>query len=323
MKIVFQHPIALPVSQYGGTERMMFWHMKELVRCGHHVTLIGNAKSKVEEFGINFIPLSQDVDNWAHLVPNNTDVIHLQYNSSCKLDFPIINTIHGNGKVSESFSANSVFVSGNHASNHGAECFVYNALDLSEYPFVLRDNISWDTFLFLAKARWSVKNVTAAISACKKAHKKLHIAGGRYLFPSRYIKGHGNVDNQQKINLIRQCDALLFPVRWPEPFGLAIIEAMSQGIPVIASPYGSLKELITNETGIICKNSQEFLAAILKREKKFDAMTIRKYVEKKFSIVQYSESYLKLYEKIISGKTLNTVLPQSKFENRPENLLPF
>ena len=58
MKIVFSHSGILPVEGYGGIERILFWHMVELSRMGHHVVLIGNPESKVAQHGIELIPMS-------------------------------------------------------------------------------------------------------------------------------------------------------------------------------------------------------------------------------------------------------------------------
>ena len=80
MKIVFQHDHPLPVTTYGGTERIMFWHMKELVRQGHQVVLIGHPDSLVEGFGLTHIRMKRrEYNNWKHLVPKDADIIHLQY----------------------------------------------------------------------------------------------------------------------------------------------------------------------------------------------------------------------------------------------------
>ncbi len=323
MKIVFLHHGLLPVIGYGGIERILFWHMKELVRLGHHVVLLGNKNSKVIEYGIELIHLPDDPSaDWQHLIPPDTDIIHLNINHTVSGKIPTINTVHGNGKIGEVLSTNSVFVSAKHAQIHGSNQFIHNAIDLTEYPFMPKEK-KWNQFLFLAKASWRVKNLSHAVSTCRSAHKNLQIVGGRWWGLSRFIHSHGQMGGDEKLTLIRNCDALIFPVRWHEPFGIAVIEAMSQGLAVIASPYGSLPELITNETGIIVKDHHELLTVLKNPPKKFDPLVIRKYVEEKFCIAKHTSAYLALYQKVINGEKLNQAHPTYIFNERAENLLPF
>lgn len=320
MKIVFQHNDILPVLKYGGIERIIFWHMKDLVKLGHRVVLIGHPDSQVKKLGIELIPM-QDGKDWATLIPKDTDIVHLFYNH--KVDgFPTINTIQGNGKIGEQFNKNTAFVSKKHAENHGSDQFVYNAIDLEEYPYEFKEK-KWEHFLFLAKASWRVKNLAHTIKACRSSNKHLHIAGGRWIGLSRYIHSHGMVGGEEKLNIIRSCDALIFPVRWHEPFGIAIIEAMAMGLPVIGSPYGSLPELITAETGFIVNNYDELLSKLKNPNKTFNPRTIRKYVEENFAMRRHSQSYLALYEKVIRGEELNQKNPAYQLTVRAEELLPF
>jgi len=320
MKIVFHHHTALPVHAYGGTERILFWHMVELARLGHQVVFIGPSDSRVDTFGIEHIPC--DGSDWERLIPRNADIIHLCFNHTVAGDIPTINNIHGNGRIGERFTKNTVFVSRKHAENHGSDQFVHNAVDLSEYPFVTSKR-NWEQFLFLAKASWRVKNLAHSVKACRKSKKHLHIAGGRWWGLSRFVHSHGMVGGQEKLDLLRSCDALLFPVRWHEPFGIAVIEAMSQGLPVIGSRYGSLPELITPETGFLVTSFEELLEKIKNPDRRFDPLVIRKHVEKHFSIRQYSQTYLALYQKVIDGESLTAQQPTYQLSERAENLLPF
>jgi glycosyltransferase involved in cell wall biosynthesis len=323
MNIVFYFDIILPVIGYGGTERILFWHLKELVRQGHNVTLIGHPESKIENFGIKLIPLNLDDRlNWEHLIPKNTDIIHFNFQTPYLGNIPTINTLHGNGKVGEKFPFNTVFVSKKHAEIHNAKAFVHNALDFKEYPF-LESKKKWNNFLFLAKASWKIKNLKSCVESCRKTNKHLQVVGGKWFGLSRYIHNHGIIGGDKKLNIIRECDALLFPVRWHEPFGIAIIEAMSQGLPVIGSPYGSLPELINEESGIIAKNQDELLAILKTNENKFDSKKIRKYAEENFGIEKYTRKYLNYYQAIINGKNLNETAPTWSLINKAEDLLPF
>lgn len=321
MKVTFYHPHPLPVKGYGGIERILFWHMKELVKLGHKIVLIGHPDSSVKEHGIEHIIALPGAD-WEKFIPTDSDIIHLNFNHTVQGNIPTINTIHGNGKIGEVFALNSVFVSRKHAEIHGVNTFIHNALDLSEYPFT-NSSKKWERFLFLAKASWRVKNRKQTVKSCRTAGKRLEIIGGRWYGVSRYIKAHGILDGEKKLKLINECDAHIFPVRWHEPFGIAVIESMSQGLPVIGSPYGSLPELITSETGIIVNDQAELTQVLKYPPRKFNSQVIRKYVEDNFGITKYSMKYLSLYEQVINREVLNKYNPTYCLENRAEQLLPF
>ncbi|EQC44817.1 glycosyltransferase [Bacteriovorax sp. Seq25_V] len=327
MKIVFYHHAPLPVKTYGGTERIMFWHMKELASLGHQVILLGHPESNVKEYGIKLIPLDKSIirNGWEKLIPRDADIIHLQISYQIPkeiIDIPQVCTIHGNGQPGEIFHKNAVFVSKAHAKLHSSESFVYNAIDFDEYPRPKHLHKSSENLLFLAKASWSVKNLKDCKTAAINSKKHLHIAGGRSFSFSKYIHNHGLIGGEEKLKLIRKCDALLFPVRWHEPFGLAMIESMSQGLPVIGSQYGSLPEVI-GPAGIACKNRQDFLEAVNDFNFSLSAKQIIEYAQSKFAISGYTKSYLKLYEKVISGQSLNESNPFYSLEKRAEELLPF
>jgi glycosyltransferase involved in cell wall biosynthesis len=325
MKIVFSHSGILPVSGYGGIERILFWHMAELARMGHKVVLIGHPDSLVQSYGIELIKVPGDFSSeWIKHIPSDADIIHLSYNQRIPGNIPTIITVHGNGQVGEIFDKNAVFVSKKHAEIHGSKQFVHNAIDLNEYPFKAKEERAWNDFLFLAKASWRVKNLKDSVRAAKKAHKHLHVAGGRWWGLSRFVHNHGIVGGGKKMEIIRECDFMVFPVRWHEPFGIAVIEAMSQGLPVIGSPYGSLPELIPSHVGFIANNKEE-LERLVKEDhsKTFDPNVIRKYVEDNFGVRKHAESYLALYEKVISGLELNETNPTYQFTQRAEDLLPF
>ena len=322
MKILFEHNGLLPVERYGGTERILFWHMRELVRQGHHVYCISPDESEIVNYEIELIARTKE--DWRGLVPDDVDIIHLFYTPPFEIKTPHLVTIGGNGKPEEEFLPNTVFVSRKHAEIHGSDQYVYNGLDLSEYPLEDRWNAkSWDRFLFLGKANWKVKNLNDCIKACKINNKHLHIAGGRAFNISHLIHSHGMVNQDEKLMLLRQVDALLWPVRWQEPFGLAVIEAFSQGRPVIASPYGSAPELINPDVGMICRDWKHFLQILARKENLFNPATIRKHVEENFTVETMTARYLELYYQVLSGTTLNKTPPRYKGTEEAEELLPF
>jgi glycosyltransferase involved in cell wall biosynthesis len=322
MKITFEHAGILPVTHYGGTERIIYWLMKGLVEAGHEVNLISVAESSaVKNIGVNLIIRKNE--DWREDIPAKTDIVHTFYTPKLS-KFPHLVTIQGNGVPGEKFIKNTVFVSRKHAENHGAEAFVYNGLDLSEYPYVKKNNSTWNHFLFLAKASWKIKNLDGCVRACRQSSKHLEIAGGRWWGISRYIHSQGMVDQIKKNKLLDNCDALLFPVRWHEPFGIAVIEAMARGLPVIGSPYGSLPELITRDTGLIAGNFNELLEIVSRNKNTFNSDTIRSYVESSFSHVIMTQNYITYYQKVLKGESFNKNEPVATFKVRADaELLTF
>ena len=107
MKVIFQHDNPLPVKKYGGIERMLFWHMKELVKQGHEVKIIGHPETNLSAYGIDLIPMQGK--EWHNLIPNDADIIHLSYNHIVPSKIPTVVTLHGNGQPGEVFPENTVF----------------------------------------------------------------------------------------------------------------------------------------------------------------------------------------------------------------------
>jgi glycosyltransferase involved in cell wall biosynthesis len=92
--------------------------------------------------------------------------------------------------------------------------------------------------------------------------------------------------------------ALLFPINWPEPFGLVMIESFAMGTPVIAFRSGSVPEIIDEGvTGFIVSSVEEAVLAI-KKINKFSRKTIREVFEKRFTSKTMAENYIKVYEEL-------------------------
>ena len=110
----------------------------------------------------------------------------------------------------------------------------------------------------------------------------------------------GEVDDQEKANLLGRATALIFPVDWPEPFGLVAIEALACGTPVVTRPFGALPELIEDgKTGFIRKDV-DALADALGRARELDRTACRAAFERRFSRERMVEDYERLYSSLVA-----------------------
>ena len=325
MHIAIVHNGIIPAFKYGGTERVVTWLGKELIRLGHKVSYVLPLGSTCSFANIVIADLTQPIDE---LLPIDIDVVHI----NCGLPFlpqkPYIITMHGNTNETYSLNKNTDFVSTNHAARFNSKVFVHNGLDPEDYG---KPNfIEKKKYLhFLGDAAWRVKNVSGAIKIANKAKIPLHVLGGvrfnlnqgiRLTF-STNIHFHGMIGGERKNQILNQSSGLLFPVRWHEPFGIAIIESLYFGCPVFGTPYGSLPEIVTNEVGFLSNKSNELVDAI-KNIDSYNASTCHEYVMDNFTSKQMAQSYLKLYEKVLNGNTLNVEHP-CLIEKQTSKFLPF
>lgn len=295
----------VPPTLYGGSQRVVYWLGKALVELGHQVTLIAHPESHIPGVELRPIPRSHSQGNgWTRLIPDSTDIVHC-HSTSKGISKPFITTVHGNGKPGQSFHPNTVFVSKAHAANHGSIHYVHNGLDPADYEF---SPTREDYAVYLAKASWDVKNVQGAIAICRKAGIKLHVIGSRNwifnlhrLLPAiRGVQYHGMLGGQTKLNLLAKARCLIFPVRWHEPFGVAVTEALVSGCYVAATPYGSLPEIVTPQTGSLSSRSERLIDAV-RNPDAFDPMTCRKRVtEQGFTHLDMARKYLVYYKNVLA-----------------------
>jgi glycosyltransferase involved in cell wall biosynthesis len=111
----------------------------------------------------------------------------------------------------------------------------------------------------------------------------------------------GEIDDAHKAPFLGNARALLFPVDWPEPFGLVMIEAMACGTPVIAWDCGSVPEIVDDGvTGFIVSSEKQALAAI-PRVAQLDRHRIRATFEQRFGAPTMARAYLAIYERLLAG----------------------
>jgi glycosyltransferase involved in cell wall biosynthesis len=128
---------------------------------------------------------------------------------------------------------------------------------------------------------------------------------------SRRIEFEGMVAGEKKISLLQGSKGLVFPVRWHEPFGLAVIESLFMGCPVFGTPYGSLPELVNNDVGFLSNNHQS-LAEQVENCEQFDRGKCHQYASELFNSRKMALAYLAKYEQVLNGNQLNESKPKLK-----------
>jgi glycosyltransferase involved in cell wall biosynthesis len=123
------------------------------------------------------------------------------------------------------------------------------------------------------------------------------------------VRWVGSVGGATKAELLRAARAVLFPLRWDEPGGTAVIEALAAGVPVVAMRRGVLPELVDDEvTGLLADTEEEFFAH-LKRVDELDRQACREAAERRFSPAAMAQRYERLYEKVLARATATARTP--------------
>ena len=309
-------PALVPVLRYGGTERAAYWAAEEQSALGHKITILSKEGSVVP-FG-DWAPLPLSAEDWLKILDSKRiDIVHFHTlpPHAFPKDFPHLVSVQGNGKPGESFPRNSVFVSRNHAERHSSKFFVHNGLKLDRYPMKTDRRLTRNA-MFLAKASWSVKNLRGSLAIARSAGHRLLVAGGRRpLAPwgifATHARFYGNADDALKIELLHRSDALLFPVLWHEPFGIAVIESLACGVPVVASAFGSLPEIVTPECGLVSTSTREMIEFLKSDVPRLSPDACRERVQTHFSSQKMANSYLELYERVLKQGYLNLENPKT------------
>jgi len=184
---------------------------------------------------------------------------------------------------------------------------IYNGIDLSEIEF----NPTPEDFFILVGRMTPEKGIAEAIRVARNAGEKLLIIGhvsthlpwsADYFLKEvkpqidgdkiRYIE---RLSYRETVRLMGKAKGFLFPLQWEEPFGLAVIEAMAAGTPVIAYSRGSMPELIRNgETGYLVQREDE-MVKMTRQIEELDRARCRAWVEERFSLEQMVDGYEQLY----------------------------
>jgi glycosyltransferase involved in cell wall biosynthesis len=317
MRILLVSKTSIPVYAYGGTERVIWDLGYALSQLGHQVTYLVAAGSTCPFANVLHIDPTIDL---RMQIPDAIDIVHFQFSPEFNVDADFsklyVVTEHANTAADNVLPLNSIFVSKDHAKRHGSDQFVHNGLNWGAYGSVDFD-ARRDHHHFLGKAAWRVKNVAGAIDVALDTGVKLAVMGGtrlnlkrgfRFTW-SRRIQFYGMVGGQEKFRLLNTSNGLILPVRWHEPFGLAVIESLYFGCPVFATRYGALPELVGPEHGFLSANKAELVSSI--QAQSFDMRACHQHAVDHFNAETMARAYLEKYEQVLAGERLSKNHPRA------------
>ena len=331
---------SVPPKLYGGTERVVSYLTEELVKLGQDVTLYASADSRTSarlrsvceralrlEGGKLLSPLAHHLNLIETVIQESDDfdIVHfhldyLPFSQIRRLAVPAVTTLHGRLDIPDLYPLFREFEDMRLVSISDAQrdpmpwagwvATVHHGLpeDLHEPNFEAGEYLA-----FLGRIS-PEKRVDRAIEIAQKAGIPLRVAakideGDRNYFEAEIsdllansdVEFIGEIGEKEKTGFLGNAAALLFPIDWPEPFGLVMIEAMACGTPVIAFRGGSVEEILEDGvTGFIVESIDQAVDA-LRQIPKLDRRMVHNRFLERFTSRRMCEQYLAVYEREICG----------------------
>jgi glycosyltransferase involved in cell wall biosynthesis len=332
---------SVPPRLYGGTERVVSYLTEELVWQGHDVTLFASGDSvtsgrlsPVCDRALRLCSgaLSDPIARHMHLVEqiaklaHEFDVVHFHINylpfSQIRMQkMPAVSTLHGRLDIPDLMPLFREFDDMHLISISDAQRAPMSWANwLATVHHGLPENLyapgrgTGDYLAFLGRIS-PEKRVDRAIEIARAVDMPLRIAAKvdaadqnyfdhcvRGLLEEANVEFIGEISEREKGEFLGNARALLFPIDWPEPFGLVMIEAMACGTPVIAFPGGSVAEIIDDGiTGFIVSTIDEAVEAVRSLHL-IDRAVCRATFERRFSARRMCSDYIRAYECMIERK---------------------
>jgi glycosyltransferase involved in cell wall biosynthesis len=349
----------VPPKLYGGTERIVSYLTEELVRQGHEVTLFASGDSKTSaklvpccDRALRLNPSVKDTLPY-HIImleevrkrADQFDLLHFHVDflhapMVRQLAVRTLTTQHGRLDLPDLAPFYGVFrelplvsISNNqrrylpHANWVGS---VHHGLPRDLLPFKPRPSGGYLAFLGRISPE---KGPNRAIEIAARAGMPLKIAAkvdrvdqaywDQFIHPM--VKAHpnvefiGEIDEHEKAAFLGDAAALLFPIDWPEPFGLVMIEAMACGTPVIALRRGSVPEIVEEGVSGFVVDTVEQATAAVRRIPSLDRAKVRNAFERRFTAERMTRGYLEIYRGLA---TMHSKPVQARTANGRRNVPP-
>ncbi len=325
---------SIPPKLYGGTERIVHYLTEELINQGHQVTLFASKDSKSNATIISPVdralrlnekctdPLAYHIIQMQQVLQRvhefdvlhfHTDYLHFPFTNN--LNIPALTTLHGRLDSEELQAIYDVFpnqkvisISENHRLSLPHANFIKTVYHGLPENLLESGNGRGGYFAFLGRVS-PEKGLDKAIEIAISTKTNLKIAAKidkadydyfekniKHLLDHPLIEYIGEITENQKSAFLGNAKALLFPINWPEPFGLVMIEAMACGTPVIAFENGSVPEIIENGvTGFIVNDVHEAIKATFKLSL-LNRKKIRQVFEQRFTARGMAQQYIRIYQ---------------------------
>jgi glycosyltransferase involved in cell wall biosynthesis len=328
---------SVPPKLYGGTERVVSYLTEELVRQGHEVTLFASGDSRTKArlwpgsesaLRLSGAPASASLAQHLLLIERvaqqayRFDIVHfhldfMPFSAIRSGGFPALTTLHGRQDIPGQFplfrefdDMNLVSISDAQRSampwaswvatvHHGVPTKLYMPCKYGDQYLAFLGRISpekrVDRAIEIARSTGMELRVAAKVDAADREYYE----SIRHLLEEPHVKFLNEIGDADKCALLSNAAALLFPIDWPEPFGLVMIESLSCGTPVIAFRGGAVEEIIEDGvTGFIVDSVDEAVEAV-KRVPSIDRDVCRESFIERFSATRMCHDYVRVYERII------------------------
>jgi glycosyltransferase involved in cell wall biosynthesis len=329
---------SVPPRLYGGTERIVSYLTEELVRAGHHVTLFASGDSMTRAELVPCVPQALRLDtNIRDPIPylmlmldrvrraaDRFDILHFHIDA---LQFPLfhasahrtLTTLHGRQDLPDlkplylgfpdmplvsisnaqrrplqhvNFTATvhhgipGNLLSANYDPRGGYLAFI-GRMSPEKRP---------DRAIAIAQSHGIPLKIAAKVDRSDEAYFREKIAP---LLDTPGVEFVGEINERQKQEFLGEASALLFPIDWPEPFGLVMIEAMACGTPVLAFRNGSVQEVIDEGVTGFMADSLDAATAALPRTMALDRRKVRRRFEERFTAARMAKDYLAIYRHLL------------------------
>lgn len=344
MKIAQVAPLfeSVPPRTYGGTERVVSYLTEALMAQGHDVTLFASGDSitgarlvPVVERSLRLDPDRPDWTMWHTVMIDRVfeqaeqfDVIHfhidvLHYPLARRCRTPCLTTMHGRLDLKDLLPLHTHFqthplvsISDNQRKplskanwcatvHHGLPPTLYRFHERPKDYFAFVGRISpekrVDRAIEIALACQTPLRIAAKVDPADQAYFEREI---RSLLDHPLIDFVGEIGDDEKNDFIGQARALLFPIDWPEPFGLVMIEAFACGTPVISYDCGSVPEVLQHGVTGYIVNSQAQAIEAARHIDRIDRRRCRDAFERRFTAGKMANRYVQVYQSLIDTRTV-------------------